>query len=128
MDRAPSPQIELWSGDEYALASGARLIRCGGHFPGSTVLHWQDERRPRGVLLSSDTLHVSADHRHVSFMHSYPNQIPLHPDAVRHIRRKLEGRAFDDVFGYTWRRNIIGGGRAAVDRSFDRYLRADGAT
>ena len=31
---------------------------------------------------------------------------------------------FEDVFGFSRGRNIIGGGRAAVDRSFDRYLRA----
>jgi len=28
------------------------------------------------------------------------------------------------VFAYTWGRNILGGGRAAVDESFDRYLKA----
>jgi hypothetical protein len=28
------------------------------------------------------------------------------------------------VYGYTWSRNIIGGGRAAVDASFERYLAA----
>jgi hypothetical protein len=40
------------------------------------------------------------------------------------IRRRLEGLAFDDVYGYTWGLNIRGGGRAAVDASFDRYFRA----
>jgi hypothetical protein len=40
------------------------------------------------------------------------------------MQRRLDGYRFDDVFGYTWGRNILGDGRAAVDRSFDRYLRA----
>lgn len=123
----PSPRIELWRGEAYALSEGARLIRCGGHFPGSAALHWQDERRPAGVLFSGDALQVSADRRHVSFMYSYPNNIPMHPDAVRAMRKKLEGLRFDDVFGYTWKRNIVGGARAAVDKSFDRYLHAIGA-
>jgi hypothetical protein len=43
---------------------------------------------------------------------------------VQAMRERLAGLAFDDVYGYTWGRNIIGGGRAAVDRSFNRYLQA----
>lgn len=42
------------------------------------------------------------------------------------IRRQLEEMAFDDVYGYTWGLNIIGNARAAVDASFERYLRAIG--
>jgi hypothetical protein len=30
--------------------------------------------------------------------------------------------SFDDVYGFTWGLNIIGGGRAAVDASFERYF------
>lgn len=59
-------------------------------------------------------------------MYSYPNYIPMHPDAVR--GRRLEGYEFDDVYGYTWGRNILVGARAAVDRSFERYLDAIGAS
>ena len=39
----------------------------------------------------------------------------------------VDGYDYDDVYGYTWGRNIIGNGRAAVDASFDRYFRAIGA-
>ncbi len=48
----------------------------------------------------------------------------MKPAAVREIQSRIEGYAFDDVFGYTWGRNIIGGGREAVYASFDRYLAA----
>ncbi len=57
-------------------------------------------------------------------MYSYPNFIPLAPGDVRAMRDRLAGFEFEDVYGYSWERNIIGGGRTAVDRSFDRYLRA----
>ena len=40
------------------------------------------------------------------------------------MRSRLERYDFEDVFGYTWGRNIIGSARAAVDASFDRYLTA----
>ena len=116
----------FWAGDELALSSGMTLLRCGGHFPGSTALHWCDEGRPGGALLSGDALQVSGNRKHVSFMYSYPNAIPMHPDDVTHIRSLLRGRAFDKVYGYTWRRNIVENGRAAVDSSFRLYFDAIG--
>jgi len=122
----PSPRIRFWSGDEHVLSPDVTLIRTGGHFAGSTALHWK--RGPRGgVLFSGDAPQVAADRRHVSFMYSYPNFIPLHPDEVRSMQTRLRAYDFADVFGYSLGRNIIGDGRAAVDRSFARYLRAVGA-
>lgn len=49
----PDPRIELWSGDVLRLFEDVTLVRCGGHFPGSTALHW---RRPGtgGVVDVSD--------------------------------------------------------------------------
>jgi len=38
------------------------------------------------------------------------------------MRERLAGLAYDDVYGYSWGRNIIGGARAAVEASFDRHL------
>ncbi|MBS0297433.1 MAG: MBL fold metallo-hydrolase [Proteobacteria bacterium] len=122
----PSPLIELWEGERKPLSDGVSLIRCGGHFEGSTVLHWLDRARPNGALFPGDALQVVSDRRHVTFMYSYPNYIPLHPDAVRRLSDSIAGCQFEDVFGYTWGRNIIGHGREAVDRSFDRYLAAIG--
>jgi hypothetical protein len=70
-------------------------------------------RRPRagGALFPGDALQVVLDRRHVTFMYSYPNYIPMKPSDVRSTRARLEGYAFQDVFGFTWRRNIIGGAR-----------------
>ncbi|MBL6938096.1 MAG: MBL fold metallo-hydrolase [Alphaproteobacteria bacterium] len=120
----PSPKIQLWSGDEHVLAPGLTLLRCGGHFPGSTALHWNDANRPAGALLPGDAMQVRQDRSGVSFLYSYPNMIPMHPRDIAHMRSLLTGRALADVYGFTWNRNIIGNGRAAVDRSFDRYLEA----
>lgn len=120
----PSPNIECWSGDEHKLSDAVTLIRCGGHFPGSTAIHWRDGPRPGGALFPGDALQVVFDRRHVTFMYSYPNYVPMKTSDVRAMRSRVAGYAFEDVFGYTWGRNIIGGGRAAVDASFDRYLKA----
>lgn len=119
-----SSRIRFWNGDEYKLSDAVTLIRCGGHFPGSTALHWRDGPRAGGALFPGDALQVVSDRRHVSFMYSYPNFIPMKPGDVRGMRARIAPHAFEDVYGFTWGRNIIGAARAAVDASFDRYLHA----
>jgi hypothetical protein len=120
----PSPRIEYREGETQRLSGSVELIRCGGHFPGSTALHWKVGPRPGGALFSGDALQVVQDRRHVSFMYSYPNFIPLPSGAVRAMRERLADFDFEDVYGFSWGLNIIGGGRAAVNDSFERYLRA----
>jgi glyoxylase-like metal-dependent hydrolase (beta-lactamase superfamily II) len=120
----PSQRIEFWCGDSLRLSDGVTLIRCGGHFEGSTALHWAGGAGGQGALFPGDALQVTADRRHVAFMYSYPNYMPMKPSTVRAMRDRLSGLAFDTVHGYTWGRNIIDGAREAVDRSFDRFLDA----
>ena len=117
----PHPSIEFWSGDTLSI-SDVTLIRCGGHFPGSTALHWPNGPRAGGALFSGDALQVGLDRRHVSFMYSYPNLVPMRTTEVVAMRERLASFEFEDVFGYTWGRDILGGGRAAVDASMDRFL------
>lgn len=125
--RRASPRIQFWDGAEHRLSEAVTLVRVGGHFPGSTALHWRDGPRPGGALFPGDTPSVVMDRRHVTFMYSYPNYWPMGPGEVRRIRARLAGYDFADVFGFTWGRNIVGGARAAVDASFDRYLEAVGS-
>lgn len=61
-DNAPwvmrsDPAIRFWSGETFAPIPGLTVIRCGGHFPGSSVLHWpvgdvhvlvSEQHSPRG--------------------------------------------------------------------------------
>ncbi len=123
----PDPAIVFWEGDTYRLADGLTLIRCGGHFPGATVLHWTRGAERRGALLASDVLQVGQDRRSVSFMYSYPNYIPLDAAAVRRIGAMLEPFAFDQIYGGWWQRNVPSGAKDVVHRSISRYLRAIGA-
>jgi glyoxylase-like metal-dependent hydrolase (beta-lactamase superfamily II) len=121
-----SPNITFWDGDVNRLSSTVCLYRCGGHFPGSTLMHWTAAPNGRSVVLAGDTLHVTADRRHVTFMYSVPNYIPAHPDHVMATRERLAGLAIDDIYGFTWGLNVIGGGREALDDSIERYLNAVG--
>jgi hypothetical protein len=61
-------------------------------------------------------------------MYSYPNLVPLGPDAVRHTVAVLEPFTFDRIYGAWWDRVIETDGRGALHRSAERYLRTIGAT
>ncbi len=117
-----APQIEYWCGDTKRLSDNVTLIRCGGHFPGSTALHWRTGPTPGGALFPGDALQVAGDRRHVGFMYSYPNYIPMKTSDVRAMRERLAPFEFEQVFGFSWGRNISSGGRAAVDASFRRHI------
>src|SRR6202035_4547748 len=56
---------------------GVTLVQCGGHFPGSAVVHWASGAEGRGVLLSGDTIFVTPGEDRVSFVWSAPNRLPL---------------------------------------------------
>ncbi len=120
----PDDAIVYWDGDTQQLSDGLTLIHCGGHFAGSTVLHWQQGARGRGALLTGDTIHVVADRKHVGFMYSYPNFIPLSPASVDRIVQAVAPFDFDCIYGVFWDSVIEQGGKAAVVRSAERHRQA----
>ena len=120
----PDDLIEFWEGDQRSLADDLTLVRCGGHYDGSTALHWGGGADGQGVLLSSDTLHVTLDRQWVSFMYSFPNLIPLPPTSVEHIVTALAPFTFETIVGGWLNRNILTNGKEVVSRSAERYLAA----
>ncbi|MDB5339410.1 MAG: beta-lactamase [Planctomycetaceae bacterium] len=116
--------INSWAGETLVLGNGLTLIRCGGHFEGGTVLHWRQGAAGRGVLLSGDIIQVVADRRHVSFMYSYPNFIPLGGSAIERILTAVEPFAYDRIYGAFWDMTIEADAQTAVLRSAERYLAA----
>ena len=120
----PDPAIRYWEGDtkDEPAGSDLTLIRCGGHFPGSSVLHWPAGANGQGALLTGDTIMVVSDRRWVSFMYSYPNLIPLGADAIRTIVTAVDPFPFDRVYG-AWHGSVVtADGKAAVRRSAERYV------
>jgi glyoxylase-like metal-dependent hydrolase (beta-lactamase superfamily II) len=119
-----SPRLEFWKGDTLPFWDEIRLIRCGGHFEGGTVLHWPAGANGKGALLTGDTIQVVADRRYVSFMRSYPNLIPLRASAIRRILKGIEPFQFEQIYGAWWGANVLGQAKAAVARSAERYVQA----
>jgi glyoxylase-like metal-dependent hydrolase (beta-lactamase superfamily II) len=121
----PDPVIQFWDGETCALGDGLTLVRCGGHFEGSTVLHWAQGAEGRGALLTGDTIMVVPDRRYVSFMYSYPNLIPLRQRKSGALCRP-SSRLPSIVFTAGGLRAVAADGKAAVARSAERYVRAIG--
>ena len=115
----PDPAIRTWRG-RHEVAPGLTLQQIGGHFPGSSVVHWAPGAGGEGVLLVSDTIHANPDRATVTFLRSYPNRIPLSPTVVQRMTRAIAALPFErlyDNFGHC----IETGAAAAVGQSADRY-------
>jgi hypothetical protein len=115
--------ITFWEDDELELLAGINLIRCGGHFTGSAVLHWAQGAGGRGALLTGDTITATPD-RNVSFMRSSPNLIPLDASSVYHIADALQTWQFDMIYGSACDRVIQTDAQTVLSRSVTRYVEA----
>ncbi|MFT4036856.1 MAG: hypothetical protein QM692_01650 [Thermomicrobiales bacterium] len=120
----PDPAIRFWEGETHdpLPGSGLTLVRCGGHFPGSCVVHWPAGAAGRGVLLTGDTIMVVQDRRWVSFMYSFPNLVPLDAAAIRRIVAAVEPYPADRLYS-AWPGSVVAtDAMAAVQRSAERYI------
>ena len=120
----PDSAIEFWSGGSKRLAEGITLVRTGGHFPGSTVLHWADGANGKGVLMTGDSIMVVPDRRWVSFMYSFPNLVPLNARTVEAIVKSVRAYQFDRIYSGWWDRVLDHDAKTAVQRSAERYIAA----
>lgn len=120
----PDTAIVFWEGETQTLGGNLTLIRCGGHFPGGTALHWPGGADGRGVLLTGDIINVVQDRRYVSFMYSFPNLIPLSPTAVRRIVSAVEPYTYDRIYSAWWDKVTFENAKQAVHRSAERYIAA----
>jgi hypothetical protein len=120
----PDKSIVYWETETHSLLPGVTLIRCDGHFPGSSVLHWADGADGKGVLMTGDTIMVVADTRWVTFMYSYPNQIPLNRTGINRIVNAVEPFEYDRLYSGWWEKVIPTDAKNAVKRSAERYIQA----
>ncbi|KAI0547045.1 beta-lactamase-like protein [Xylaria curta] len=91
---------------------GTTILKLGGHFPGSLVLLYSDRLLIADTFLATpsglgnwDTDSVGAARSRprgmssFSFMWSYPNMIPLAPDALEHMWGILKNYEFSSTHG-----------------------------
>ena len=122
----PFDSISQWAGETLEILPGVTLIRCGGHFPGASVLHWAGGAGGRGVVCSGDTVTVAMDRKQLTFMCSYPNFIPLSAETIRRIDRALEPFPIEALYGHYFDRVIEAEAKSVLKLSVKRYLEAIG--
>jgi glyoxylase-like metal-dependent hydrolase (beta-lactamase superfamily II) len=120
----PDPCQQFWDGETKQLWDGVTLVRCGGHFPGGTVLHWAGGAGGKGSVCSGDILTVAVDRKWLSFMRSYPNLIPLSRREVEGIGRAMAPVSFECIYGHYFDRVIAGDAKAVLEKSVARYIAA----
>jgi glyoxylase-like metal-dependent hydrolase (beta-lactamase superfamily II) len=124
----PNPAVKLWQGDTLKLWDGVTLVRCGGHFPGGTVMHYAGGAGAKGIVCAGDILSVTTDRKWLSFMRSYPNFLPLSAPEVEHIGAALKPYAFDVIYGHYFDRVIPKDAKAVLEKSVERYVSAINGT
>ncbi|PWN39128.1 hypothetical protein IE81DRAFT_49071 [Ceraceosorus guamensis] len=126
------PRVELVDEEQTYVApslSSAKILLLGGHFPGSLVLLWKD------CLFIADTIQVVPSGLYksdqpqrpnvasVTFLWSYPNQIPLSATEIQRVCRPLEKVQFDKAFGAFEGFDIWGHARDKILQSRDIFCR-----
>ena len=117
----PDPAVRTWSGTLEVLP-GVTLVQCGGHFPGSAVVHWADGAGGKGALLTGDTIFVTPGEDRVTFVWSAPNRLPLPEQAVRRVTDAVAGYRFDRMYGGWWQPVLRSGAEEALTASAARYI------
>jgi Metallo-beta-lactamase superfamily len=116
-----SDRYIFWEGESSEVNPELTVMRLGGHFDGSSVMHWNKGANGKGSLLVGDTIFIVPDPGWVSFLYSHPNRIPLASFEVERIRTKLMNINFENMYG-AFGNSIKKGGKEAVMRSAERYL------
>ena len=117
----PGARVRSWAGS-LAVLPGVTLVQCGGHFPGSAVVHWASGAEGRGVLLSGDTIFVTPGEDRVSFVWSAPNRLPLSEQAVQGVVDAVRPYEFDRIYGGWWAPVIRSGAKDVLLRGGARYI------
>lgn len=116
----PDPAVKLWK-DSISPLPGVTLVQCGGHFPGSCMLHWADGASNKGLFLTGDTIFINPGQTMVSAMRSYPNRIPLPERDIRTILKSVEPYSYDRLYGSFGQVISTGAKRIVID-SLERYI------
>ncbi|OJJ74626.1 hypothetical protein ASPBRDRAFT_119151 [Aspergillus brasiliensis CBS 101740] len=127
----------FWEGQEIDILPGSGVIgvKTGGHFPGSSVLWWKDER----VMFLADTIGTipsgvgdygargrKEGTASYTFMWSYPNMIPLPPDDVHGIWKAIKHTEFNRAYGAFMGMDTVGNCKKRVLDSAKIFVRAMG--
>jgi glyoxylase-like metal-dependent hydrolase (beta-lactamase superfamily II) len=113
--------VRTWS-DSRSVLPGVTLVQCGGHFPGSAVVHWAGGADGAGVLLAGDTIFVTPGEDRLTFVWSAPNRLPLPERAVRRVVEAVRPYRFDRIYGGWWQPVLRARASEILEASASRYI------
>ncbi|KAI1613067.1 beta-lactamase-like protein [Exophiala viscosa] len=107
---SPHATLKLLKEPATELLPGLTAVICGGHFPGSMVLHSAPPNTPIPTLFVADAIFAVASGHNpdpgkreytisYQFLWSIPNYIPLPPDIVLQIWKALKPFEFKATYG-----------------------------
>ncbi|KAL5376354.1 hypothetical protein DPSP01_010580 [Paraphaeosphaeria sporulosa] len=116
IQRKEDPQgLRHFISGETEILPGVTSLQAGGHFPGSSFLHWDNKLFIADTMMSvpsgfskpngSKSNPKAATY---SFMWAYPNMIPLPPSEVLGIWRSIKGWDFESTYGGFMGQNVVG--------------------
>lgn len=110
---------------------GVTAIQAGGHFDGSSFLHWDEKLFIADTMMSVPSGFYHKDRlpgtTSFSFMWAYPNMIPLPPSKVLGIWRSIKGYEFESTYGGFMGQNVTRPDlKAQVLESAKIFLRSGG--
>lgn len=117
----PPASMRTWR-DAAEVLPGVTLVQCGGHFPGSAVVHWAQGAGGAGALLTGDTIFVTPGGDRITFVWSAPNRLPLPADAVRGVVDAVAPYAFDRIYYAWWDPVLRTDAKRVLERSAARYI------
>lgn len=103
--------LQILNDIETEIVPGIKAVICGGHFPGSMVLHSLPPNTDLPSLFVADTIFATAASHNppehyfpgvtpaYAFLYAIPNYTPLAPDEILRIWRRLKGREFKATYG-----------------------------
>ncbi|CAI6091872.1 unnamed protein product [Clonostachys chloroleuca] len=88
------------------------MVKVGGHFPGSSVLHWNKNIfTGDSIGISQSGLsrsHHSKDHQVFFFHYAFPNFVPLGPTAMHTMWKRLRVWEFTAVYSLFFTTTVRG--------------------
>ncbi|KAH6638237.1 hypothetical protein C7974DRAFT_451534 [Boeremia exigua] len=112
-NRADAKGVRVLFRGAQEVVPGVTAVQCGGHFDGSSVLHWEKKLFIADTMMSVPSGFYNAGRAErdpkttaYSFMWSYPNMIPLPPSKIHGIWKALKPYEFDATFGGFMGQNV----------------------
>ncbi len=113
----PDAAIHFWEGETINLGAEVTLIRTGGHYEGSQVLHWASGADGRGALLSGDLPYVVSGHRWAGEGGDSANPHAHGSEDMRCVIDALKPYPYARIYGAQWQAIVTAAGCSATSRA-----------